>query len=127
MSGLWVLVVDDDPDCAAVVSEALVIEGHGVVVAATAPEALRAVQRRRPGLVIVDGHLGGNSAGIDLVRQLRRGPFGNGPVLLATGMSRAEIEEEARNAGVDEVLVKPIELSVLLATVTRLTAGRETG
>lgn len=119
MRGLFVLVVEDDPDCAAVLSEALSLDGYEVAVVATASEAMRVVARRRPDVAIVDGHLGGD-AGLDLVRVLRRGSLGDAPVLLATGMGLDEVGDEARAAGVDRVLVKPIELGVLLAAVAGL-------
>ena len=119
MRGLFVLVVEDDPDCAAVLSEALALADHGVAVANTAAEAREQVARRVPDLAIVDGHLGGD-AGLEVIRALRRGTFGNGPVILATGMGRDEVEVEALAAGVNEILVKPIELSVLLDAVSRL-------
>ncbi len=119
MRGLFVLVVEDDPDCAAVLAEALVLEGYAVAVAGTAAEALALVEQGRPDLVIVDGHLGGDT-GLALVRSLRRGAFGGAPVILATGMGIDEVAVEARDAGVDEVLVKPIELAILLAAVARL-------
>jgi DNA-binding response OmpR family regulator len=119
MRGLFVLVVEDDPDCAAVLSEALALSGYEVGVASTAAQAREQVARRVPDLAIVDGHLGGD-AGLEVVRALRRGAFGNGPVILATGMGREEVELEARAAGVDEILVKPIELAVLLEAVARL-------
>jgi DNA-binding response OmpR family regulator len=118
MRRLVVLVVEDDPDCAAVLSEALAMDGHEVMVALRADDALVQAGRRRPDVAIVDGHLGGD-AGLELVRTLRRGR-GDLPVLLATGMSEAEVAVDARAAGVDEILVKPIELSVLLAAVARL-------
>lgn len=116
------LVVEDDPDCAAVLSEALAMDGYEVAIAFTALEAPVQAERRRPDLAIVDGHLGGD-AGLEVIRSLRSGALAGVPVVLATGMSRAEVADDARAAGVDEILVKPIELPVLLAAVARL-AGR---
>lgn len=121
MPGLFVLVVDDDPDCAAVLADALAFDGHGVAVATTAAEAVALAARRRPDLAIVDGHLGGDE-GLALIRSFRR-DLGDVPVLLATGMSRAEVAEDARAAGVDAILVKPIDLAVLLAAVARHGGG----
>lgn len=122
MRGFFVLVVEDDPDCAAVLAEALALADHRAVVAATAARARELWEQRSPDLAIVDGHLGGD-AGLDVVRELRRRPCGGPPVILATGMGRGEVEAAARMAGVDEILVKPIDLPVLLEAVSRLGSG----
>lgn len=123
MRGLFVLVVEDDPDCAAVLAEALALDGHEVAVVATAAAALREAAGRRPDVAIVDGYLGGDT-GLELVRAFRLGALGDFPVLLATGMGLDEVGDGAREAGVDRVLVKPIELAVLRAAVMDLEHSR---
>ncbi|NEX94815.1 response regulator [Caulobacter sp. 17J65-9] len=66
-----VLIIEDEPVIAADI-EALVKElGHTVVdVAATHDEAVDAVARKRPGLVLADIQLADGSSGIDAVRDI---------------------------------------------------------
>jgi CheY-like chemotaxis protein len=66
-----VLIIEDEPVIAADI-EALVRElGHGVLdIAATRTEAVEAVARGRPGLVLADIQLADGSSGIDAVRDI---------------------------------------------------------
>ena len=66
-----VLIIEDEPVIAADI-EALVTElGHTVVdIAATRSEALDAVARRTPGLVLADIQLADGSSGIDAVKDI---------------------------------------------------------
>jgi DNA-directed RNA polymerase specialized sigma24 family protein/CheY-like chemotaxis protein len=78
-----VLIIEDEPVIAADI-EALVKElGHRVVdIAATRTEALEAVARHRPGLVLADIQLADGSSGIDAVKDIL-GKF-NVPVIFIT-------------------------------------------
>ena len=66
-----VLIIEDEPVIAADI-EALTKElGHRVVdIAATRGEAIQAVARKRPGLVLADIQLADGSSGIDAVREI---------------------------------------------------------
>ncbi len=66
-----VLIIEDEPVIAADI-EALVTElGHKVVdIAATRDEAVEAVRRSRPGLVLADIQLADGSSGIDAVKDI---------------------------------------------------------
>ena len=78
-----VLIIEDEPVIAADI-EALVKElGHRVVdIAATRTEALEAVRRHQPGLVLADIQLADGSSGIDAVKDIL-GLF-NVPVIFIT-------------------------------------------
>ncbi|WP_373048287.1 response regulator [Vulgatibacter sp.] len=111
-----VLVVEDDVDCAEVIAEALRTCGHDVAVAARAELLREHLERHRPDVLLVDGHLGAVD-GIELVRELREGPLAGVPVLLTTGRARAEVARAARAAGIERILVKPLDLAVLFDAV----------
>lgn len=49
-----ILVVDDEPDIRETVSEMLDLEGYSVATAANGAEALRAVERDHPDIVLLD-------------------------------------------------------------------------
>lgn len=78
-----VLIIEDEPVIAADI-EALVCElGHTVLdIAATRGEAVAAIERGRPGLVLADIQLADGSSGIDAVRDIL-GEF-NVPVIFIT-------------------------------------------
>ncbi len=69
-----VLIIEDEPVIAADI-EALVIDlGHKVTtVATTRTEAVAAVNKRRPGLVLADIQLADGSSGIDAVNDILKG------------------------------------------------------
>lgn len=110
------LVVEDDLDCAEVIAEALRTCGHSVAVTSSAEGIRLELARRRPDVVLVDGHLGPVD-GIELVHELRSGPLAGVPVLLTTGRSRVEVARAARAAGIERVLVKPLDLGLLFDAV----------
>ncbi len=78
-----VLIIEDEPVIAADI-EALVRElGHNVVdIAATRTEALEAIAKKQPGLVLADIQLADGSSGIDAVKDIL-GQF-NVPVIFIT-------------------------------------------
>jgi DNA-binding response OmpR family regulator len=117
--GQVVLVVDDHPDIAEVISEALLLGGIVAHVARTGLDALRIYDLVRPALVITDERLVGTMSGSDLLRVLRR-KYGDavGPALFVTGLP-----ELVTCLPGDVVLEKPVGSDQLLATVQALLGG----
>jgi two-component system phosphate regulon response regulator PhoB len=66
-----VLVVEDEPDIAALIAYQLTKEGFRVETAATGPEALEAVGREVPDLVVLDRMLPGLS-GDDVLKAFKQ-------------------------------------------------------
>lgn len=118
-----VLVVEDDADCAEVIAEALRCVGHEVAIASDPASATAALALRRPDVVFVDCHLGA-ADGIELVQRLRSGALQGVPVILTTGRTRAEVARAAHAAGIERVLVKPLDLELLLDAVMRVEPQR---
>ncbi len=58
-----VLVVEDEPDTAALIADELTREGFRVETVGSDPKALNAVRRERPDVVILDRPLPGRSGG----------------------------------------------------------------
>jgi DNA-binding response OmpR family regulator len=65
-----ILLVDDDPSVVARNADALEASGHTVEKASTTAEALRAINRKAPAVVVLEGMLDGSDAGFDLARKL---------------------------------------------------------
>lgn len=117
-----ILVVDDNPSILSVVSDALVLEGYGVETAANGAEALCAVERALPSLVVLDMRMPILN-GWQFLAELRARHL-DVPVLVMTAACDARCWAEEVEA--DGFLSKPFELDELLSAVGRL-RGAPTG
>ena len=116
------LVVDDRPDMAHLLSRLLRGEGHEVTVAADAEQALEAARSLRPEVVISDIGLPGPVDGYGLARALRREPATASALLIAvTGYARPNDREQALAAGFDDHLTKPLDFPALCKRLAALT------
>jgi CheY-like chemotaxis protein len=122
--GLRILLVDDDRFLGAVLTEAFSSWGHRPTVATSVAAALTAARRLPPELVICDLNLGAGGDGFELARRLRAEPVTAGTTIVAmTGTDARDCEDQAREAGITQVLVKPVPLAVLEELVASV-AGR---
>jgi len=109
-----ILIVDDNADAAESLAEVLRIEGHEVVTAGSAEEALERVESFRFEIGILDIGLPGID-GYELARRLRAESRTRAAHLIAlTGYGRAPDRKRALDAGFDEHMVKPVDLESLL-------------
>jgi CheY-like chemotaxis protein len=108
---LRVLVVEDHADSARSLSLLLELLGHEVEVVADGREAIGAVERFRPALVLLDIGLPGMD-GYEVARRLRA--RGSKALLVSlTGYGRDADKLRSREAGFDSHLVKPVDLETL--------------
>jgi CheY-like chemotaxis protein len=92
-------------------------------VAHDGPEALAAVQRSAPEVVLLDIRLPGMD-GYEVARRLRRLPGMERVALVAlTGWGQEEDRRQSVEAGFDDNLVKPVDLVTLQALLARVVAG----
>lgn len=115
---LTVLLVEDEPDLARVMTVSLSRAGFDVVVRATAADALEVVAGQHVDVLVTDRGLP-DGDGMDLVRRVRRDGFA-GTVLVASGRSGPAHDEECRAGGADIVLAKPFRLADLTARLRDL-------
>jgi len=119
-----ILVVDDEPSIVDAVATALRYEGFEVDEAATGRDALQAVSRREPDLIVLDWMLP-DIDGIEVGRRLRERGF-ESAVLFLTAKDATENKVEALRAGGDDYVTKPFSLAEVVARVhaiLRRTAG----
>ncbi|HEY6100201.1 MAG TPA: response regulator, partial [Anaeromyxobacter sp.] len=117
---LRVLVVEDHPDVAATMADALELLGYSVRLARDAEEGMRACLESPPDVALLDIGLPGRS-GYDLAREIRaRLPHEAIGLVAVTGYGQEEDRRRAREAGIDHHLVKPVELDELKAVIERL-------
>ncbi|MDO9018467.1 MAG: ATP-binding protein [Deltaproteobacteria bacterium] len=122
LSGLRVLVVEDEPDTRSLLVMVLELCEVSVSSAATVAEARELIALDPPEVLISDiGMPGGD--GYALIRGVRALPADRGgrvPALALTAYARAEDRARALRAGFDEHLPKPVEPSALVRVLARL-------
>jgi len=114
-----VLVIDDEADIRELVSGILQDEGHQVRAARDSDEALEAVRRRRPALVVLDIWLQGSRIdGLDLLGILRE-TDPDVPVIVISGHGTIETAVAAIRKGAYDFIEKPFTSDRLLVVVDR--------
>jgi signal transduction histidine kinase/ActR/RegA family two-component response regulator len=109
-----VLVVDDDPDVREMTELALSQAGIQVELAANEQEMLEALARCSPAVVLLDYTLQGCANGHELLRRLKAEPGTcELPVLMVTGHSDPDLLQACRDAGAEDVLIKPFDIEEL--------------
>ena len=112
-----VLVADADEGVRSLVRLTLSGESYHVVEAAGTEEALRAVARHLPDLVVVDVDLPG-PGGLAVTRSLKAQPeTADAQVVLLYDRTRPVDHDDARDAGVGDELAKPFTAFALLKKV----------
>jgi signal transduction histidine kinase/ActR/RegA family two-component response regulator len=110
-----ILLVEDDDEVAALVSEMLSQLGYEVTRAASASAALGALADGRPiDLVFSDIMMPGGMNGVELAREIKR-RRSDMPVLLTSGYAEAAVKEAERE-GV-QILPKPYHIDELAAAL----------
>jgi DNA-binding response OmpR family regulator len=108
------LVVDDDRGILAFIREALADEGYEVQTVSSGEDAMRAVHRKRPDLILLDINLPGVD-GWDVLSRLRDAAGPQVPVVVMTAGYNAQ--EQALATGAQGYLGKPFDLDDLMNAV----------
>jgi two-component system OmpR family response regulator len=119
-----ILVVDDERSIVDAVATALRYEGYAVEEAFNGRDALDAVVREEPDLIVLDWMLP-DVEGIEVGRRLRARGF-RSAILFLTAKDATENKVEALRAGGDDYVTKPFSLAEIVArtqAILRRTAG----
>ena len=117
-----VLVVDDEATVRQALERALRFEGFAVSTAAGGREALVAVARRPPAVVVLDVTMP-DLDGVSVVRRLRAGGI-DVPVCILSARDEVADRVAGLQAGADDYLVKPFALAELTARLHALLRRR---
>jgi len=121
-----VLIVDDDPDMAGLLSRMLMQQGMQAQVAANGPAALEMIAAAPPDLVLLDVQMPGPS-GFDVCRHLKnQEATALLPIVLITALEDHDSRVRGIEAGADDFLSKPVRREELMARVMTLRRLHET-
>ena len=122
LEGLKVLVLDDERDARELV-QAVLEEGRAeVTLASSVAEALEAIQKQKPDVIVSDIGIPGED-GFAFMRKLRALPREKGgriPAVALTAYARAEDRRNALAAGFQNHITKPIEPQELVLVIANL-------
>ena len=112
-----ILVVDDNPDNLELVRIVLECAGDDVRTAEDATQAMEALGSWHPDLILIDIQLPGID-GLELTRRLRANPAWRDISIVAlTAYAMSRDEENARAAGCDGYITKPIDTRTFVSVV----------
>ena len=108
-----ILVVDDNRDSANSLATLLTLAGNETETVYDGLEALKAAERFRPEVVLLDIGLP-NLNGYGVARRMRQESWGHDMFLVAlTGWGQAEDRRQSADAGFDYHIVKPVDFNAL--------------
>lgn len=109
MNTAWILIVDDNPINLKLAASVLEYEGYKILEATDAIQALDAIRRTPPDLILMDIALPGMD-GLNLTKQLKADPTTRhiGVVALTASAMKGD-DAKAKAAGCDGYITKPID------------------
>jgi CheY-like chemotaxis protein len=118
----YVLICDDDPLIAELLSHRLAGRGYRVGVAADGQEALASVAREAPDAILLDAMMP-MVDGTEVLRRIRADPaFSGTRIIMLTARKQERDIVEALELGADDFVVKPFIPEELLSRLARLLA-----
>ena len=115
---LKILVVDDNIHMRKLV--VTILQAFGVIQiyeADTGTRAWQVIMESNPDIVVLDWVMEGMS-GLDLVQMIRTNAMAPNPfvpVIMLTGYTQTDHVEQARDAGINEFLAKPVSVTTMMA------------
>jgi len=120
LSGIKVLVVDDEPDARQLIHRVMTECGAEVALARSAEEAIKLIESCRPDIMVSDVGMP-EQDGYDLIRRVRASVAAKTlPAVALTAFARSEDRRRALLAGFQTHVSKPVEPAELIAVVASL-------
>jgi PAS domain S-box-containing protein len=122
---LRILVVDDHRDAADALAATLHVAGHVTEKAHDGLQAVKAAERFRPDVIIMDIGMP-KLNGYEACRRIRSHDWGSDMAIVAlTGWGQEQDRRRAVEAGFDAHLTKPVDRATLTKLLASLSAGRK--
>jgi two-component system KDP operon response regulator KdpE len=109
-----ILIVDDEPNILAAMRPLLTARGYEVIAVATGREALAAIRRAPPDVIVLDLGLP-DLDGVEVCRQVRE--ESGMPIIILSARGTEADKVRALDAGADDYVTKPFGSEELLARV----------
>lgn len=121
LSGVCVLVVDDDEDTLQLMATALSSRQAKVVAVSSAGEAIRAIEINRPDVLVSDIAMPDEDGYglIERIRTMEKDYANSIPAVAITAYAKDEDRERALSSGFQLYLAKPVELTELISVVAQ--------
>lgn len=121
MSGLSILIIDDDPEFPRLLGLMLGDEDFSITTTHDGEEGIRRCKEEAPDMVIVDASMPGID-GWEFTRRIRSSPNGVGsvPIIMLTGFADEKSQRQAYEVGVDLYLTKPIFRDALVLAINQV-------
>jgi DNA-binding response OmpR family regulator len=113
-----ILIIEDDPHILLGLEEVLKSEGYEIASCNRGDEAVAAVAKFQPALIVLDVMLPGAS-GYDICKQLRAGKIST-PILMLTAKGQEIDKVIGLDLGADDYVTKPFGVRELLARIQAL-------
>jgi CheY-like chemotaxis protein len=124
MTTAKVLVIEDNPMNMELATDLIRIQGHEVLAARTAGDALNLLEKVRPDLILMDVQLPGLS-GLELARRLKEDCRTRGiPIIAITAYAMMGDHEKALDAGCSGYISKPIIFKQFSRVIEDILASR---
>ncbi|HXJ06666.1 MAG TPA: response regulator transcription factor [Candidatus Acidoferrum sp.] len=114
MNAAAILLVDDETQIRRVMRSTLSSQGYVIREATTGEEAVEAVRKERPDLILLDVNMPG-IGGIEAAREIRE--MCDAPIIMLTVRNAERDKVIALDAGADDYVVKPFGIEELLARI----------
>lgn len=122
-----ILIADDDAQIQSLLSKILISGGFHCAQASSGDEAVEAVKRDRPDLLLLDITMPGYN-GFEVCENLRKNPEHAGmAIVMLTGRDKESDIVKALEAGADDYVAKPFSQQALLIKIQNLLEKAKSG
>jgi len=115
-----IMIIDDESGAVDLLKHRLESEGYQVLALSDAKGAIAELHSFIPDLIILD-LLMPEYGGLDTCEMLNQDPIGSStPIIVVSGLNKDADKKKAYRLGIEEYLVKPVDMDVLLAAIKKV-------